>query len=85
MKSFREQRVNKENIGQNSVNAKEALDGLAGMDEGQLTSLLAKEAAKAKANGTLNADTLRAFWDQMAPMLNEEQRKKLQELMKMIG
>ena len=82
MKSFREQR--KEDANAKNDSAK-TIEGLAGMSENELTALLTTEAAKAKANGTLNADTLRAFWNQMAPMLNEEQQKKLAEFMKIIG
>jgi len=85
MKSFKEQQRDKDNAySQDMGNASETLESLSGMSEGQLTALLASEAAKAKANGTLNADTLRDFWNQMAPMLNEEQREKLKELIKII-
>lgn len=84
MKSFREQQEDRANGGNNQTDAAQTIEGLAGMSESQLTALLASEAAKAKQNGTLNADTLRTFWDQMAPMLSEEQREKLKGLLDMI-
>ena len=86
MKSFREQKAAESTkpADATATTAHTLLD-LAGMSQEQLTALLTAEAAKAKRDGTLNADTLRAFSDQMAPMLTEEQRAKMAALLSMIG
>lgn len=88
MKSFREQREDKRNNAAPQgapADAAKSVEDLAKMNEGDLTSLLMQEAARAKADGTLNADTLRTFYDQMAPMLTPEQRDKMKALLSMIA
>lgn len=65
-------------------NAQNTAERLASMNQEDLTKLLMQQAAEARRNGTLNEDTLRTFYDQMAPMLNEEQRQKLSQLIALI-
>ena len=82
MKSFREQRQ-AQTERNNGVTAD--VEALSHMSESDLRALLQQEAAKARANGTLTTDTLRSFYDQMAPMLSEDQRQKMRELLSLIA
>lgn len=78
MKSFREQQADQND------NKPKSLDELSAKSPDELYATLLAEAHKAKANGTLNGDTLQAFYDQMAPMLSPEQRDKMAALINAI-
>ena len=86
MKSFREQQKDKENaMTQSNTELGQTVASLAAMNESDLTALLMGEAAKAKREGTLDRESMRAFYEQMAPMLTPDQRKKMADLLALIG
>ena len=89
MKSFRELQQDKKNAqnapsDQKESAGKQSVESLMGKSESELTELLMREAAKAKAEGTLSEDTLRAFAEQAAPLLTPEQRAKMEALLRLI-
>ena len=79
MRSFREQQQDKD------TSSADAVGSLAGKSEAELMAMLSAEAAKARAAGTLDADSIRAFYDSVAPMLTPEQRDKMRALLSMLG
>ena len=80
MKSFREQQRDND-----ASTPADAIGTLAGKSEAELMAMLSAEAAKARAAGTLDADSIRAFYDSVAPMLTPEQRDKMRALLSMLG
>ena len=84
MKSFRQQYdANRtEAPHENKDNTRQTAESLAAMSPDQLTATLYDEVAKAKAQGTLSDSDLLRFCDSVAPMLNQEQADKLQQLIR---
>ncbi len=56
-----------------------------GKSEGELTNELKKQVDLAKADGTFSPQAMEQFAARVGPMLNEEQREKMQQLMKMMN
>ena len=52
------------------------------MSENQLYDELFKEVVKGKQNGTLTREGLMNFYNMVIPLLNEQQRQKLDEIIK---
>ena len=55
------------------------------MSENQLYEELFKEVVKGKQNGTLTREGLMNFYNMVTPMLNEQQRLKLDEIIKKLN
>ena len=55
------------------------------MNESQLYDELFKEVVKGKQNGTLTREGLMNFYNTVTPMLNPEQRKKLDDIIKKLN
>ncbi len=55
------------------------------MNESELMEELLKVASKAKADGTLNEQTLKNFEKVVVPYLNESQKEKLSKLISVIS
>lgn len=55
------------------------------MNESELMEELLKVASKAKADGTLNEQTLKNFEEIVVPHLNEAQKEKLSKLISVIN
>ena len=69
---------------QNYDNIREKAKQYEGKSEDQLLNELFKKVSEGKQSGTLSNADLDNFAGQVAPMLNAEQRKKLQQLLSMI-
>ena len=83
MKSFRQQQEEQQGTATPPHAPQQpTAESLASMSPDQLTAMLFDEVAKAKAQGTLSDADLQRFCDSVAPMLNEEQAAKLQQLIR---
>ncbi len=60
------------------------LQQLGQMDQQQLTQTLFSAAQQAKQQGTLNAQSLQAFYTAMAPNLTPQQQQTMQQLISQI-
>ena len=63
-------------------NIRKKVDYYSSMNENQLYDELFKEVVKGKQNGTLTREGLMNFYNMVTPMLNEQQRVKLDEIIK---
>lgn len=63
-------------------NIREKVDYYSSMSENQLYDELFKEVVKGKQNGTLTREGLMNFYNMVIPLLNEQQRQKLDEIIK---
>ena len=66
-------------------NIREKVDYYSNMSENQLYEELFKEVVKGKQNGTLTKEGLMNFYNMVTPMLNEQQRLKLDEIIKKLN
>ena len=72
-----------ERVSQNDEeNIREKVDYYSSMSENQLYDDLFKEVVKGKQNGTLTREGLMNFYNMVIPLLNEQQRQKLDEIIK---
>lgn len=83
MKSFRAQHPQGDRA-PDTADAPHTVESLAQMSDSELQALLVSEFNKAKAEGTMDNDTLSAFFAQIAPMLTPEQREKMQRLLTLL-
>ena len=60
------------------------LEELQNMNRSELMQALLTERDKARANGTLNEETIKQFWDAISPSLNDEQKERMKELLKLL-
>lgn len=68
---------------QNSENAdvlKQQTEELSRKSEPELLEQLMQEVERGKREGSFSAETLNSFAEQVAPMLNDVQKKRLEEL-----
>lgn len=63
-------------------NIREKVDYYSSMSENQLYEELFREVVKGKQNGTLTREGLMNFYNMVIPLLNEQQRQKLDEIIK---
>ena len=56
-----------------------------GKSESEIEAEIRKVAAKGKADGSLNMSQVESFAESLAPMLNRDQKRKLDEIMRMLG
>lgn len=65
--------------------AREAMDKYGSLDEDALIAKLTESVAKAKREGTFNADELVRFASMMAPHLSEAQREKMNNIINLLN
>ncbi len=75
----------KKDGGQQKDGVEDIVNRYKGLSEAQLTEEMLKEAAKQKAGGNLDVDGLNDFAKQVMPALNPVQRKKLEEIITLLG
>jgi len=90
-RSLRESRKAQENCKSNTLNneQKEKLEKIKNMakqyegkNENEIFNELSKHIANGKKDGSINQDTINGLAETVAPLLNGEQRARLDELMK---
>lgn len=74
MKSFRKSRMEKAN---NSDEQMEKIKEYSQKSEKELMAELIQMATRGKADGTITDESIAEFRDKLYPLLNEEQRKRL--------
>ena len=79
MKDFKEYLKSKEN-----KSPEDFLESRKGKNEDELLQELLATAAKSKQDGSLNDESLKAFQKTVEPMLNDEQKAKLKDIMERI-
>ena len=84
-KRFKNTKQTKDTSEINEGSMRETAEHYANKSEGELLNDIMKIAHENRVNGTLNDDKLAEFERNVAPMLNDEQRARLRNVIKMLG
>ena len=71
------------NMSEQEVN--DVINKYSGKSQTELMNEILKQVSQGRANGTLSDEQLKGFYNQVKPMLNAEQQKRLEEIMKVIS
>ena len=71
----------KDYIKNKNTSPEEKIKEYSGKSESELYAELISLASKGKEDGTLNEKSINDFQEKISPVLNEEQREKLQEIL----
>lgn len=87
LKSFKSNYHSQEkpNDAQNRDDVRKKAEEYAAKSDDELLKEIMKTASQGKANGTLNEEQLKAFAQSVSPMLNEEQKARLKNVLDMIN
>jgi hypothetical protein len=79
-KSYMKNRKPTETDKKTESDLKEKLKGYEGKSRGDIMSELMAAVEKGKKDGSLSSEQLEVFYQKAAPMLSEEQRKRMKEI-----
>ena len=85
LKSFANQKTPQKASSKQQAQAEQILkqaEQFQGKSDAQLMAQLKAEINRGKKDGSFNQETMRNFMEQVAPMMNAEQRKKLEAIAK---
>ena len=86
LKSFQDSRPNTQSFDNvDKGDLKKTAEQYAQKSDSDLLGEIMKTASQGKRDGSLTAESLQSFAQNVAPLLNEEQRKRLQSVLDMIN